>query len=167
MSSHNNLNHRHRHPSSSELRNFVLQHTITVTRQVDSFQQIPDNRSSCVLREQPPHVTKVHYPRSIRERDATTQLSRSAVQRVKEIGQRSKCSIKELYGTFHITSPIFTVPWWSNMTICHMSWIVFLSHSRSARQCLMIKTDTTLDQSGPTDWKQLLYVCTHLRVISQ
>ena len=109
MSSHNNLNHRHRHRSSSELLNFVLQHTITITRQVDSFQQIPDNCPSCVHREQVPHVTKVHYPRSIRERDATTQLSRSAVQRVTEIGQRSNCSMKELHGTFHITSPIFTI----------------------------------------------------------
>ena len=38
--------------------------------------------------------------------------------------------------------------WWKNMTVCHMPWIVFLSHPRSARPCLMIKTDTTLD----LDW---------------
>ena len=39
--------------------------------------------------------------------------------------------------------------WWNNVTVCHMPWIVFLSHSRSARQCLMTRTDTTLDR----DWR--------------
>ena len=33
----------------------------------------------------------------------------------------------------------------------HMPWIVFLSRSRIARQCLMMRTDTTLDQDWGTE----------------
>ena len=32
--------------------------------------------------------------------------------------------------------------WWNNMTVCHMPWIGFLTHSRSARQCLMRRTSS-------------------------
>ena len=61
------------------------------------------------------------------------------------------CSIQELCVTFHVTSPITILSWLNHMTLCHLPWIVFLSHSRSARQCLMIKTDTTLDQDWGTE----------------
>ena len=43
-----------------------------------------------------------------------------------------------------------TPPWWNNVTVCYMPWIVFLSRSRSARQCL-IRSDATLDQDWGTE----------------
>ena len=44
--------------------------------------------------------------------------------------------------TSYVTSPITTLPWWKNMTVCQMPGIVFLNRSRNARQCLyLVKTE--------------------------
>ena len=61
-----NFQHRHRYRSSSELRTFVFQNSITVTRQVNPFQRFPDKHPSCVY---PKH--KFHAITDTRERHTT------------------------------------------------------------------------------------------------
>ena len=56
--------------------------------------------------------------------------------------------------------------WWNNMTVCHiMPWIVFLSQVRSARQCLMIRTATTLDQDREIESNCVSMYSVHCRVM--
>ena len=60
--------------------------------------------------------------------------------------------------TSHVTSPITTLPWWNNMTVCHLLWIVFLSRSCGACASVMVGTDTTLDQGWGTDGSVWVFI---------
>ena len=101
-----NLLHRHRYRSASEKSNAMSP---------------PAFRHA-----QAGQATKVQQPRSARERETTAEVSRPAVHHhAKRIEQRSpKLWAPQRHQSHHHDE--------NNMTMCHMPWIVFLSHSCAA-----------------------------------
>ena len=93
------------------------------------------------------------------QRESSNDHQNSAL--TKELLVRNLCAT-----TTHVTSPITTLPWWNNMTMCHMPWNDFLSHSCGARVSVWwIGTDTTLDQDWGTERNCVCMYIVHCRVI--
>ena len=98
----------------------------------------------------------IQQTRSTREHDTSAERPPPAVHHTNNESSNDPCASWAHCVTSHGTSPITTLQWLNNMTVCHMLSNVFLSRSRSTRQCLMTRTDI----------KATVYVRTSCTVVS-